>query len=115
MPKCEPAFAVKALDDVSLGALVIFGHALAFAGINRSAPAKLITLAAHDANSSRFVYRYFDACGRMFWYPAAERSSSDRSSKASPRTSAFKQRQIPSIATRRVSSWRFPTRENCGS
>jgi hypothetical protein len=36
MPKVEPDFAVEALNGVSPGALVIFEHAVAFAGINRS-------------------------------------------------------------------------------
>jgi hypothetical protein len=38
MPKFEPQFALKPLDQVSPGALVIFRHIVAFAGINRSAP-----------------------------------------------------------------------------
>jgi len=61
MPKFDPGFAVKALNDVSPGALVIFNHGVAFAGINPSASVKLITLAAYDASSTHFVYRYFDA------------------------------------------------------
>jgi hypothetical protein len=60
MPKFDPAFAVKALNDVSPGAPVIFKTSVAFAGLNRSGPPALVTLAVHDAATSRFVYRYFE-------------------------------------------------------
>jgi hypothetical protein len=63
MPKFEPQFEVKPLSQVSPGALVIFQHAIAFAAINRSAPAmqQAVTLAAHDVANNRFTYRYFDS------------------------------------------------------
>jgi hypothetical protein len=59
MRKLEPQIAVKALNDVPNGALVIFQHAVAFAAFNPSA--RVVTLAAHDAPNGRFVYRYFDS------------------------------------------------------
>jgi hypothetical protein len=63
MPNFEPKFAVKTLDQVSPGAMVIYDHAVAFAGINRSAPApqQLVTLAVYDAANKKFSYRYFDS------------------------------------------------------
>lgn len=74
MRKVEPQFAVKALNDVSAGALVIFHHAVAFAGINRSALAtqQIVTLAAHDARIGRFVYRYFDSAPPSVLVPTGE-------------------------------------------
>ena len=62
MPKFDPSFAIKPLQHVSPGAVVIYRDALAFAGVNRSAPQgqQLVTLAVHDAQQGQFVYRYFD-------------------------------------------------------
>lgn len=74
MRKFEPEFAVQALNDVSAGALVIFHHVVAFAGINRSAPAtqQIVTLAAHDAQNGRFVYRTFDSAQPTVLVPTGE-------------------------------------------
>jgi hypothetical protein len=63
MPKFEPSFVVKALNQVSPGAMVLYNHAIAFAGVNRSAPVnqRAVTLAIYEtAPTSRFVYRYFE-------------------------------------------------------
>ncbi|MGO9991220.1 MAG: hypothetical protein ACLPTF_01735 [Steroidobacteraceae bacterium] len=74
MRKVEPQFAVKALNHVSAGALVIFHHAVAFTGINRSVPAtqQIVTLATHDAQNGRFVYRYFDSAQPTVLVPTGE-------------------------------------------
>jgi hypothetical protein len=74
MRKMEPQFEVKALNDVSAGALVIFHHAVAFAAINRSASATqpIVTLAAHDARNGQFVYRYFDSAPPTVLVPTGE-------------------------------------------
>lgn len=64
MPKFEPKFAVKPLNEVSPGAFVIFDRKPAFASINRSAQAAMhhvpVTLAVHDAQTGTFVYHFFD-------------------------------------------------------
>ena len=70
MRKLEPQIAVKALNDVPHGALVLFQHAIAFAAFNPSA--RVVTLAAHDAPNGRFVYRYFDSAPPTVLVPTGE-------------------------------------------
>ena len=65
MPKFEPSFAIKPLQQVSPAALVIFQQAAAFVGINRSGQATAqrvpVALAVYEVEQLKFIYRYFDA------------------------------------------------------
>jgi hypothetical protein len=74
MSKFDPPFAIKPLQQVSPGAVVIYRDALAFAGVNRSAPQgqQLVTLAVHDAQQGQFVYRYFDGVQPNVVVPTGE-------------------------------------------
>jgi hypothetical protein len=76
MPRYEPAFAIKPLQQVSPGALVLFKNTPAFVAINRSAAAAShnvpVTLAVHDAQQQKFVYRYFDGVQPNVLLPTGE-------------------------------------------
>jgi len=72
MPKFEPPFAIKPLQQVSPGQPVVFQGVLAFACVNRSAPAAIVTLAAYDAQRGQFVYRYFDGVQPNVVVPTGE-------------------------------------------
>lgn len=76
MPKFEPKFVVKSLQDVAPGTPIIFQRTLAIAALNRSAQAAgqqvLVILALHDANQSKFVYRYFDGAQPNVLVPTGE-------------------------------------------
>jgi hypothetical protein len=72
VPKFEPSFAIKPLQEVSPGTPVIFEGALAFAGINRSAPNPLVILAAHDTQAGHFRYRHIDGVTPNVAVPTGE-------------------------------------------
>jgi hypothetical protein len=76
MPKFDPKFAIKSLNEVSPGALVIFDRKPAFASINRSAQSAVhyvpVTLAVHDAQSGTFVYHFFDGAQPHVLVPTGE-------------------------------------------
>jgi hypothetical protein len=77
MPKFDPKFAIKPLNEVSPGALVIFDRKPAFASINRSAQQSAmhhvpVTLAVHDVQSGTFVYHFFDGAQPNVLVPTGE-------------------------------------------
>lgn len=72
MPKFEPQITIGDLQGVVPGSLVIFENQIAFAGINPSAPAHIVTLAAHDPQQHKFVYRYFDGAQPQILAPGGE-------------------------------------------
>lgn len=71
MPHFNPPFAVKSLQQIAPGTPVIYQHGLAFACIHPSAPAqhRPVTLAVHDAEHGKFVYRYFEGAEPVVLVP----------------------------------------------
>jgi len=65
MPRFEPSFALKPLQQVTPAALVVVQQTVAFVGINRNPQATSqripVALAMYDLQQLKFLYRYFDA------------------------------------------------------
>jgi hypothetical protein len=64
MPKFEPSFAMKSLEQVSPGALVLFQQTAAFVcnpGATAVAQRRPAALALYDVQQLKFIYRYFEA------------------------------------------------------
>lgn len=65
MPRFEPSFTVKPLQQVTPAALVILQQTVAFVGIDRNpqamSPRVPLALAMYDLQQLKFLYRYVDA------------------------------------------------------
>jgi hypothetical protein len=65
MPRFEPSFALKPLQQVTPAALVVVQQTVAFVGIHRNPQATSqrapLALAMYDLQQLKFLYRYFDA------------------------------------------------------
>jgi hypothetical protein len=65
MPRFEPSFTLKPLQQVTPAALVIVQQTVAFVGINRNPQATSqrvpAALAMYDLQQLKFLYRHFDA------------------------------------------------------
>jgi hypothetical protein len=70
MPTYEPKFTITPLQNVRAGTPVIFQQKAAFAGVNPDAG--VVTLAVHDAQQGKFVYRYFNGIQPNVIMPTGE-------------------------------------------
>ena len=73
--KFEPQFAIASLQNVAAGMPVIYQQGFAFTGVNPNAPQRPITLAVHDAQQRKFIYRYFDGAQPNVLVPTTEDDS----------------------------------------